>query len=355
MVRYLIEAPLLWLSVTLLASGVFVADTLTDREIAFAVLYAAVILVSVRAGRPRAILTVGSLCAILTIVSYVLTKRGAQESGLMNCVLSLLAIGATTFLTMRIEVVEARTRLAQAALARMSRLTTIGELGTSIAHEVSQPVTAIAANGNAALRWLSAAPPNLEEAESAIRRIVQDAERAGEVIGRVRRLIARVPPSRDPIDIVEVISEALALVRAELRNHDILLRTEFATDLPPVTGDRIQMQQVVLNFLMNAIEAMAGVDPARRDLLVCAARDDRTITVSVRDTGTGLPGSGADGLFEAFQTTKPMGMGMGLTISRSIIEAHRGRIYAAANFPHGAVFGFTLPIIPVSKGETADG
>ncbi|EJK79959.1 sensor histidine kinase [Rhizobium sp. AP16] len=348
--RYLVEAPLMWLGITLLAALIFVADTVTNLEIAFAVLYVSVILISVRSGRPGAVMVVGIVCAVLTIVSYCLTRHGDSQSGTVNGAISLLAIAATTYLAIRIEATEARARQAQSELARMSRIMTMGELSTSIAHEVSQPITAIVANGNAALRWLSATPPDQEEARRALDRIVKDAGRAGEVIGRVRSLVARTSPSRDSIDMAETISEALALVRSDIRENHILLRTELANDLPSVTGDRVQLQQVILNFVINAIEAMAGVDAEKRELLVSAAADDRKITISVRDTGMGVPPAASDRMFEAFFTTKTTGMGMGLAISRSIVEAHGGAVYTAPNFPHGAVFGFILPSDTGARG-----
>lgn len=348
--QYLTEAPLLWLGIALLSALIFLADTVTDLEIAFAVLYVAVILISVRSGRQQAVFAVGIVCAALTIISYLLTRHGDTESGMVNGALSLLAIGATTYLAIRIETIEAGARQAQSELARMSRIMIVGELGTSIAHEVSQPITAIAANGNAALRWLSASPADEQEARQALDRIVKDAERAGEVIGRVRSLVAHASPPQDRIDMTSVITEALALLRNEIRANHIHLRTELAGDLPPVTGDRVQLQQVVLNFVINAIEAMGGVDAEKRALLVSAATDARKITVSVRDTGVGLPAASSGEIFAAFYTTKPGGMGMGLTISRSIIEAHGGRVYMAPNFPHGAVFGFILPSEARVKG-----
>ncbi|MFK0206249.1 sensor histidine kinase [Agrobacterium sp. NPDC090283] len=342
--RYLMETPLLWLGLVGLACAIFIADTVTDLEIAFAVLYVSVILISARTNRPQAVMAVGIFCTLLTITSYVLTQRGDAESGLVNCVLSLLAIGATTYLAIRIEAVEAKARQAQSELTRMSRVMIIGELGTSIAHEVSQPITAITANGNAALRWLSASPPNQEEAQRAIDRIVKDAGRAGEVIDRVRRLVTHASPSWDKVDLTDAIAEALALVRNEIRRNGILLRMELAGDLPSVLGDRVQLQQVILNFVINAIEAMAGVDAGARELLVSAAVDEKKITVSVRDSGVGVPPAASDRIFDTFYTTKPGGMGMGLAISRSIVEAHGGTVYAAPNFPHGTVFGFTLPL-----------
>jgi len=341
--KYLLEMPFLWLGIAILAGLIFIGDTITDLEIAFAVLYVSVILISVYSGRTGAIAFVGVACAVLTVVSYFLTRHGASQAGLVNSTLSLLAIGATTYLAIRIERLDARARLAQSELARMSRLMIVGELGTSIAHEVSQPITAIAANGNAALRWLSATPADQDEARRAIERIVMDAGRAGDVIGRVRGLVARSAHSRDRIDLIEAITDVLELVRSEIRKSQILLRTELASDLPLLTGDRVQVQQVILNLIMNAIEALTEVDAETRELLVSAAADESKITVSVRDSGIGVPLATLDTIFDAFYTTKPNGMGMGLAISRSIIEAHGGTVYAAPNFPHGTVFGFTLP------------
>jgi len=348
--KYLLEMPFLWLGIAILAGLIFIGDTITDLEIAFAVLYVSVILISVYSGRTGAIAFVGVACAVLTVVSYFLTRHGASQAGLVNSTLSLLAIGATTYLAIRIERLDARARLAQSELARMSRLMIVGELGTSIAHEVSQPITAIAANGNAALRWLSATPADQDEARRAIERIVMDAGRAGDVIGRVRGLVARSAPSRDRIDLIEAITDVLELVRSEIRKSQILLRTELASDLPLLTGDRVQVQQVILNLIVNAIEALTEVDAEARELLVSAAADESKITVSVRDSGIGVPLATLDTIFDAFYTTKPNGMGMGLAISRSIIEAHGGTVYAAPNFPHGTVFGFTLPLDAKVRG-----
>lgn len=348
--HYLTEAPLLWVAITSLSAVIFIADTVTDLEVAFAVLYVAVVLLSVQSGRPGAVIAVGIMCVFLTILSFCLTRQGDFQPGLVNCGLSLLAISATTYLAIRIETVASNARRTEAQLARMSRLMIVSELGVSIAHEISQPITAITANGRASLRWLAAVPPNLQEAQQAIERVVKDADRAGEVTDRVRRLIARATPERAQVDMVETIEEALALTRNEIRHHDIILRTELAVDLPFVNGDRVQLQQVVMNFVLNAIEAMENMNAGARDLLVSAAADDKEITVSVRDCGTGVPPQTLEKIFDAFYSTKAKGMGMGLAISRSIIETHGGRVYAAPNFPRGMVFGFTLPLASNGRG-----
>ncbi|KRE14601.1 serine/threonine protein kinase [Bosea sp. Root483D1] len=342
--RMRIERPWLWLGLVALMAAIFAADTLTNLEIAVAVLYVAVILISVRFDRPVVVVSFGLGSAVLTVLSYLLTQRGAQESGLVNGALSLIAIAATTYLALRIEAAEARVRQAQAELAHMSRVTTMGELTASIAHEVSQPLAGIVASGHAALRWLAATPSDVGEARRALERVVADADRAGEVVGRVRNLVAKSPPSRDRLDMVALIEEVLTLTRSELRRHRLVLRTDLADDLAQPLGDRVQLQQVVLNLVINAAEAMGGLESGPRDLLVGAASDGGRITVSVRDTGVSLTPAAIEQVFEAFHSTKPGGMGMGLAISRSIVEAHGGTIYAAVNHPRGMVFGFTLPV-----------
>ncbi|MDR6873661.1 C4-dicarboxylate-specific signal transduction histidine kinase [Bosea sp. BE125] len=339
-----IERPLLWLGLWVFVAAIFAADTVTDREIAFAVLYVAVILIAAQSGRTRLIASIGVGCAVLTVVSYVLTTHGDRQSGLVNGALSLLAIATTTFLAIRNETTEARARQALADLAHMARVTTMGELTASIAHEVSQPLAGIVANGHAALRWLDASPPSPDEARRALGRVVTDADRAGEVIGRVRRLVTKSPPSRDRVDLAGLIDEALVLARTELRRNRVVLRTDYGADLPPPLVDRVQLQQVILNLVVNAAETMGGLETGPRDLLVSAAADASKITVSIRDTGVSLAPVAIAQVFEAFYTTRPGGMGMGLAISRSIVEAHGGTIYAALNHPRGMVFGFTLPL-----------
>lgn len=338
-----VEKPWLWLAIVVLSAAIFVADTVTDLEIAFAVLYVAVVLISARAARPGSVIVVGAGCGALTIVSYLLTRFGDPDAGLANCALSLLAIGATTYLALRIEAANLAAQKAHTELAHMSRIMLVGELGTSIAHEVSQPLAAIAANGNAAMRWLSASPPNGAEAQRALQRIVEAAGRAGDVIGRVRGLATRTPPSRKPVAMAELVQETLTLVLGEIRTSQIALRTELGTGLPEVMGDRVQLQQVILNFVVNAIDAIEAGRGGERELLVSLAADDEKVTLSVRDSGVGLAPGSLDKVFDPFYSTKPGGMGVGLAISRSIVEAHGGAVYAAPNYPNGAVFGFTLP------------
>ena len=233
---------------------------------------------------------------------------------------------------------------AQAELAHVTRVTTMGELTSSIAHEVNQPLTAIVTNANAALRWLAAQPPNLAEARETVGRIARDGHRASEVVARVRALFRKATTDKSRLDVNDLIQESVALVHGEARRNRAVLRTELADDIPPVMGDRVQLQQVVLNLIINGVEAMGAVTGRPRELLVRTERDESDgVSVSVRDSGVGFDPRQADRLFDAFHTTKPEGMGMGLSVSRSIIEAHGGRLQAEPNEGHGATFRFTLP------------
>jgi C4-dicarboxylate-specific signal transduction histidine kinase len=240
---------------------------------------------------------------------------------------------------------ERRYRETQLELAHVNRVTTMGQLAASIAHEVTQPLTAVVVNAGAALRWLGGQPPDLKEVRQALDDIVKDGNRAGEVIDRVRALIKKVPPRSDRLDINETIREVIALTRSEVLRNGVSLQTQLATGLPLVQGDRIQLQQVMLNLIVNAIEATSGASEGMRELLISTGKDaSNAVLVAVRDSGPGLDPEGLSRLFDAFYTTKPGGMGMGLPICRSIIEGNGGRIWATANVPQGAVFQFTLPV-----------
>jgi len=239
---------------------------------------------------------------------------------------------------------EARLRDAQLELAHANRVTTTGQLAASIAHEVSQPIAAALTNANTALRWLGAEPPDLGEVRQALDRIIRDGERARDVIGRIRALVRKAPPLTDRIDINETMRDVIAFTRSELRRNGTSLQTQLADGLPPVLGDRIQLQQVMLNLMLNAVEAMSGSRATARELLIRTEQDGSGgVLVAIEDSGPGLQPETLDRLFEPFYTTKPAGMGMGLSICRSIIEAHGGRVWAAANIPQGATFQFTLP------------
>lgn len=235
-------------------------------------------------------------------------------------------------------------REAQAELAHVNRVTTMGQLAASIAHELNQPIGAAVINAQAALRLLSANPPDLEEVRQALSQIVESGRRAGEVMSRVRALVKKTPPRGSRFDLNEAILDVIALTRSEMLKHGVALRTDLAAGLPSLDGDRVQLQQVILNLLMNAAEAMSDLGEETRELLISTQTDVAGgVLVAVRDSGPGLDAASAHRVFEAFYTTKPEGLGMGLAICRSIIEAHGGRLWASANEPRGAVFQFTLP------------
>ena len=231
----------------------------------------------------------------------------------------------------------------QAELAHIARVTTMGELTSSIAHEVNQPLTAIVTNGNACLRWLSNDPPDVDEARQTVTRMVNDGHRASEVVGRIRAFFRKTIPEKVRIDINQLIQDVIAMVPNELRRNQVQVRTELADDLPRVFGDQIQLQQVLLNLVINAIEAMSAVS-GRRELLITSRRDESgSVLVGVQDNGVGFDEKNAAQLFDAFFTTKRHGLGMGLSISRTTIEAYGGRLWAAKNDGGGATFQFTLP------------
>jgi PAS domain S-box-containing protein len=240
---------------------------------------------------------------------------------------------------------EGALRDAQASLAHVVRVTTLGELTASIAHEVNQPLAGVIANAEACLRWLDRKTPDLEAARRSVEWIVDDGNRASEVIRRVRALANKIEVEKVPLDVNDLVSEVIALVQRELTSHQVSLRMELAPALPMIVGDRVQLQQVIINLVMNGIEAMQSVTDRPRELMIRSGQDEtQHVFVSVTDCGVGISAENADRLFNAFFTTKSSGMGMGLSICRSIMEAHGGRLWATANVPHGATFQFTLPV-----------
>jgi PAS domain S-box-containing protein len=231
----------------------------------------------------------------------------------------------------------------QAELAHVTRVTTMGELAASIAHEVNQPLSAIMNNGSACLRWLNGAAPNFDEAREAARRVIRDGNRAGEVITRIRALLRKTDTEKARLDISQTIQEVVRLTRNEAARKGVAIRMELAADLPLVLGDRVQLQQVILNLVMNGIEAMASVTGRPRELLICSRQHETDkALVAVRDSGVGLDGQDLKRIFDAFYSTKSQGLGMGLAISRSIVEDHGGQLWAVPNEGPGATFQFTL-------------
>jgi PAS domain S-box-containing protein len=236
-------------------------------------------------------------------------------------------------------------RSAQAELAHANRVATMGQLTASIVHEVSQPIAATVLNAQAALRWLGAQPPNLNEVRQILDQITDDSKRAGDIIDRIRALIKKAPPRKEGLEINEAILEVIALTRGEVLQNGVSVRTQLAEGLPLIQADRVQLQQVILNLIVNAVEAMSGASEGARELLISTGGDaSNGVLVGLRDSGPGLDPANLERLFDAFYTTKSSGLGMGLSICHSIIEAHGGRIWAGANEPRGAAFHFTLPL-----------
>jgi len=240
---------------------------------------------------------------------------------------------------------ERRYRQVQLELSHANRVATLGQLTASIAHEVNQPIAAAITNAQAALRWLNAVPPELDEVRGRLGRIVENGARASDVIHRIRALAKKAPPPTDAVALNDAIIEVLALTRGEAAKNGISLSTQLAEGLPMIRGDRVQLQQVVLNLVVNAVEAMAEAKSGPPELLVSSGRfESDHLLVTVQDTGPGLTQENLDRLFEPFFTTKSAGLGLGLSICRSIVEAHGGRLWASPNIPRGTIFQFALPV-----------
>jgi C4-dicarboxylate-specific signal transduction histidine kinase len=240
----------------------------------------------------------------------------------------------------------------QAELARVARLTTMGEMTASIAHEINQPLAAVVNNANAGLRWLDHQPPNVERTRSILTRIINDGGRASEIIASIRAMLTKGSQARAQLDLNDLIREVMTLVRGELQRRGVSFRMELADELPCLSGNRVQLRQVLLNLIMNAAEAMAPITDRTRMLSVRSENpDQQDIIVTVTDAGTGISEEDRDRIFDSFFTTKSEGMGMGLSICRSIVEAHGGRISALRANPHGSVFQVVLPVDDPNKSS----
>jgi len=273
---------------------------------------------------------------------HVVAHALRDESGGTQFVGAVMDVTAAKQADEERERAEEGLRQAQADLARVSEITAMGELTASLAHEVNQPIAAAITNASACVRWLAGEVPNLEEARAAAMRSVKDGTRAAEIISRIRLLFKKGTPQRELVDVNEVIREMIALLRSEATRHSISVRTELAADLPQIMGDRVQLQQVLMNLIMNGIDAMKDVDGTCELAIKTGRAENDQLMVSVSDTGVGLPLQ-RDQIFNAFFTTKPHGTGMGLSISRTIVESHGGRLWAADNPSRGASLCFTLP------------
>jgi signal transduction histidine kinase len=356
-----VTMPPLWFRVAtaVLAVAIFVADTATDFEVSVSVLYVIVVLMASRFLQRRGTAYVAGACVALTTISAILTPpQGTAFTGVANTLISTAAIIITTFLVLQSQARELvlkehieerkraekeleRLRQIEADLAHMNRVTQLGELAASVSHELKQPIAAAVTNAQACLQILAAPHPDLAEARAASSAMIGCTKRAAEIIDRLRTLFKKGTPQREPLDVNEVIREMTVLLQDEARRHAAALRMELAENLPPVMGDRVQLQQVVMNLMLNGIEAMHDT---RGELRVASRQADHgQVVISVSDTGVGLPPEKAHHIFDAFFTTKPEGTGMGLAICRSIVESHGGRIWATPNSERGTTFHFTLP------------
>jgi len=332
------------LTTAILTIAIFIIDTVTPYEISAATFYVVVVLLSSRFCRTQGVVTASIICAVLTIVSFVLTPDGNLRSGIANTLISLVAIGATTYLAIKIESARVLAERAQTHLAHVARITTLGEMAASIAHEVNQPLAAIVTNANACTRWMRADPPNTEKVAESIDSIVDDATRASEVINRVRALATRAEMTKAWMVINDVVKDVLALMQTRLQENRVTVHTNLSGDLPMIFGDRVQLQQVVLNLMANAIDAINATPNGERGIQIESSRFKTCdVMIRIEDPGVGIDPAASGHLFDAFHSTKSGGLGIGLSLCRSIIEAHGGDIWAAPNKPRGATFCFTLP------------
>lgn len=336
----------------IVALAIFALDVLTPLQGAVAVLYTTVVLLAARTGERDLVLIAGAASAVLAMAAYVISHSAEPlGSPAMRLTVSLVANAVTTFLSTRHlaeidqrEQTQARLDQAQAELAHVSRLNLLGQMGASIAHEVNQPLSAIVTYAKSGQRWLARDQPDTAEAADCLDHIAANATRAADIVGRIRDLARRAEPQQIHFDLSALIDETVALLQRDLQSHSVVIRTAIAPGLPAIWGDRVQIQQVLMNLMVNAGQAMALTPAGQRELLIEAASDRDHITVTVSDRGSGLPDE-PDRLFEPFRSTKPDGMGMGLSISRAIVERHAGSLTLTNRNGGGASFRFTLPVL----------
>ncbi|MBT2341625.1 sensor histidine kinase [Pseudomonas fluorescens] len=336
-----------------LALGIAAIDTVTDLEIAVGVFQIGVVLIAVRLLPARAVAGVSVVCMLLTILSYRFTRFGDSEAGLINVLISLTAIAGTTYLALRLSAAISTVHRTRAHLAHIARVNMLGELAASIAHEVNQPLAAVATSSSACLRWMANEPPNLPKARQAVERIIADTHRASEIIARLRGMARHQAPTKQWLNVADTVNAALRLLAGELNEQNITLHVHVQEGLPPMLVDEVQIQQVLLNLAMNAVDAMRQAEDDDRILDFRVTLESGQLHFSVSDQGKGLTGNDHEQVFDAFYSTKPDGMGMGLAISRSIIEAHDGRIWVASNPQAGATFHFTLPAVTRESDDPA--
>ena len=325
-------------------AAVFALDTLTEYAVAAAVFHTAIILVAIRWFSPRLVIGTTALCIALTLASFALTPAGAYRTGLINTGISILAIAITAYLGLKMVAAQNAAHAARTQLLRITQATSLGQVTASIAHEVNQPLAAIVTSGNACQRWLVQQPPNLEKAGQALERILGDAQRASEVIARIRSMARGEAPSQQRFDLNDAVREMAQLSGAELSQRAVALELQLAPGLAPAWCDRVQFQQILGNLLLNAMDAMRKTPAAQRRVAVATHALGQQLVLTVTDAGEGLSPQAKSHLFDAFWTTKSDGMGLGLNISRHMAEANGGRIWATERQDgrSGAVFHVTI-------------
>lgn len=340
------EAASRWINGTavgMLIAAIFITDLFTDWAIAVAVLYVVPLLLSLRLFAAYRVRWLAAACVLLTLLGSPLARFGSPEAGFVNVAISVTAIVTTTYLGLRMLSIEAASHEARAQLQRLSRIGNLGELTASIAHEVNQPLAALTASAGAGRRWLAADPPDIGRASESFERIARDAARAGEVVAGVRRLASRRPPTPEPTSLNPLVEDSVSIARAEIERRHVRLRVDLAERLPLLFIDRVQIQQVVLNLILNAIESLAEGPLDDRELWVVTRAAGRSVTLAVADNGPGLSKKAQEHLWEPFWTGKEGGIGLGLTMSRAIAETHGGTLTFAARPAAGAMFELQLP------------
>lgn len=335
---------------------IFALDTLTEYAVAAAVFHTAIILVAVRWFSPRLVIAFTGLCITLTLASFALTPAGAYRTGLINTGISILAIVITAYLGLKMVAAQNAAHAAQTQLLRITQATSLGQVTASIAHEVNQPLAAIVTSGNACQRWLAQQPPNLEKAGQALERILGDAQRASDVIARIRSMARGEAPSKQKFDLNDAVREMVHLSGADLNQRSIAMDLQLAPGLAPAWCDRVQFLQVLGNLLLNAMDAMQDTPVVQRRITVATQSLGQQLALTVMDAGEGLSMSAKAHLFDAFWTTKRDGMGLGLNICRNMAEANGGRIWATdrEDGRSGVVFHVTIAAF-VAAGDAAAG
>ena len=326
--------------IAVVMAAIFLIDTNTSYEVAVSVFYTCVILAGVRVLSRPALIALTGLCVVITLLSFGITPHGDYRAGLTNLSISIVSILITGYLVLKMEAARAAAHDAQVQLSRIARVKNLESLTTSIAHEINQPLAAIVTSGNACRRWLDHDPANLDKARQAIGRILADASRVDSIIARVRSLTRGEPPRQSAFAFNRAIEEVVAMAQEEVERGGIVLTLDLSPDLPQALADRIQIQQVMSNLILNAIEATMPMPVSRRTIRVGSARQADKLVFCVSDSGIGLPAASDEHMFEAFWTTKKTGMGVGLSISRAIVEANGGHIQGASNPSGGAIFMF---------------